>query len=107
MFDLKLANITLNLRFIIFINILINRDLLDNGKLVYRNVAINYFKKLIHPKKCLMKKLLKISLLTINFKTSIKCRLLLESPVGDSQTKFSDSCVESLSTSNGKKIVLL
>ena len=28
-------------------------------------------------------------LLTINFKTSIKCRLQLESPVGDSQTKLS------------------
>ena len=30
-----------------------------------------------------------IQLLTINFKTSAKCRLQLESPLGDSQTKFS------------------
>ena len=27
--------------------------------------------------------------LTINYKNSVKCRLQLESPVGDSQTKFS------------------
>jgi len=28
-------------------------------------------------------------LLTINFKTSAKCRLQLESPLGENQTKFS------------------
>ena len=42
---------------------------------------------------------IQISLLTINFKTSIKCRLQLESPVGDSQTKFQPAIP--LSSSDG------
>ena len=36
-----------------------------------------------------VQEIFRIGLLTINFKTSAKCRLQLESPLGDSQTKFS------------------